>query len=291
MCGACVPRSSASRPWRSRPSSRRSAGWRARQRADQVVVATLRLLLGSLVLGSIHVCPWLARELGDRTHDAIGEFAGLQLLQDRIGRRGRGLQRRPDAYLDPARRGITAPIGWTLSVPTMATGTTGTPVSMATRATPSCRGRAGRRGYGSPRDRPRATCRRGLPGRRWPGPQQQHRRWSGPAGSARCRVRKPPQPSLDSRPVKYSFFARKVTRRRVITGRNSESHIDRWLLASSAPPEEGMLRAPNDGPEEHPKKRAKRVLHEPVEHPDLRPSRGAYGVRPARAGFVRRGWS
>jgi hypothetical protein len=49
---------------------------------------------------------------------------------------------------------------------------------------------------------------------------------------------------LSPRPVKYSFLARNVTRRRVITGRNSESHMDGWLLASSAPPEAGMCCSP-----------------------------------------------
>ena len=44
--------------------------------------------------------------------------------------------------------------------------------------------------------------------------------------------------------MKYSFLARKLTRRRVITGRKSESLIDRWLLASSAPPSVGMFSAP-----------------------------------------------
>ena len=44
--------------------------------------------------------------------------------------------------------------------------------------------------------------------------------------------------------VKYSALARKVTRRRSISGMNTQSDAERWLLASTAAPVRGTFSAP-----------------------------------------------
>ena len=74
--------------------------------------------------------------------------------------------------------------------------------------------------------------------------------------------------------VKYSALATKVTRRVSVSGMNSQSAYERWLLARIAGPVLGdVLGSLDVGTEDHPEDGTEGdPLQEPVEHPDLQPS-------------------
>ncbi len=59
-----------------------------------------------------------------------------------------------------------------------------------------------------------------------------------------ARKKAPTTLPLTPGPVKYSDLARKYTWRGTATGMNTESEIDRWLLAKMAAPWEGTFSRP-----------------------------------------------